>query len=252
MTGGGLWTVPVDATVIQVLGRRDNVMQKRTVMGMVVAGTLGFGVGAAWAGEHGQDQPADKAAYGDEAQKNGDYGAGMDQGNGDQPGRKSSISQTETAMVTVDMVDKDKRRLTLKDEQVKGFDRVKKGDRINLTYHKSIAMAVLPPGSEPMPMEERSTTAADRGAGKGATGRQISASAEVVKVDTESHELTVEAADGSMHQVTVNDPQLQRTLKTIEAGDVVQLTYTEAVAASIEHAGKTKPAESGNGSGSEY
>ena len=38
--------------------------------------------------------------------------------------------------------------------------------------------------------------------------------------------------------VEVQDPQMQRALRTLKVGDEVDLTYTEAVAASVEPAGQ--------------
>jgi hypothetical protein len=62
----------------------------------------------------------------------------------------------------------------------------------------------------------------------------------VVNVDAEANEVTFKGPRGMNRTVKVQDPDLQKKLPDLKAGDEVQLTYTEAAAAAIRPAASAK------------
>jgi hypothetical protein len=59
-------------------------------------------------------------------------------------------------------------------------------------------------------------------------------STEVISVNRKDNTIKVKGQNGSpTHTVSVQDPSLQRQIQGLKPGDVVQITYTEAVAARI-------------------
>ena len=163
---------------------------------------------------------------------------------GDQPGMPSaSKSKTVHDTVTVTAIDKSARMLTVKNEagdvrsvqvpsEVKAFDKIKKGDKIDIDYTESVALSMLPPGSKPSATE--SEAMARTGKEAGMRGKQVSISAEVLEVDAANNKVVFKGPKGNARVVNVADPEMQAKLPNLKPGQVVQITYTEAVAVSIQ------------------
>jgi Cu/Ag efflux protein CusF len=147
-----------------------------------------------------------------------------------------------TAMVTG--IDRSARTLTLKKEDgetvtisvpadVKAYDRVKVGDRIDIDYYESLAVSMLPPGAKPSMSERtrRTTTA-----GGATTAKETTISAQVMSVDPGANKVTFKGPRGKLTTVTVQDPAMQEKLPSLKPGQMVQFVYTEATAASIRPA----------------
>jgi hypothetical protein len=154
----------------------------------------------------------------------------------------TKIAETTNITATVEKVDLKNRKLSLRDPQgqrlevqvpseVTGLENLKKGDKIDITYSESLAMALLPPGQAAPRPEERTATGSQMGAAGAA--RQITAAVTITKVDQASNTVSFKEPDGSMRTVKVQDPEMQQRLADLKPGDVVQLTYTEAVAARL-------------------
>jgi hypothetical protein len=155
-------------------------------------------------------------------------------------------SEVKTATATVQSVDKEKRTVTLKDEDgtttpvkvpedVPSFDRIKKGDKVRVTYAESVAVEVHRPGEATPGSEVRETSGRTGGANPSRTMEKVqSMSAEVLAVDPEKNTLKVKGAQGKTREITVQDPTMRERLKELKKGDVVELRYTEAVAVSLE------------------
>lgn len=160
---------------------------------------------------------------------------------GSMPGASRSKTMHET--VTVTAIDKSARSLTVKNEagemrtiqvpaDVKSFDKLKKNDKIDIDYTESIAVSMLPPGAKPSASEK--SAMARTGEGKGMIGKQTTVSAEVLDVDAANNKVTFKGPKGNAKVVTVDDPEMQARLPSLKPGQVVQFTYTEAVALAIQ------------------
>jgi Cu/Ag efflux protein CusF len=159
----------------------------------------------------------------------------------------SADGQTRTQLThstaTVTAVDHAARSITLKKEdgemltvavptEVKMFDKLKHGDKIDIDYYESWAFSLAPTGSKPS-MSERKARAVD--VGGGIKGRELIVSAEVQSIDVAANTVTVKGPHG-IRVVHVNDPTLQSKLPDLKPGQVIQLDYAEATAASIRPA----------------
>jgi hypothetical protein len=115
--------------------------------------------------------------------------------------------------------------------EVKSYDTLKVGDKIDIDYQESIAVSLLPTGTKPSASE---TTSMNRMAkGVGATSREVTASATIIAVDPKKNEVTFKGPRGNVRTVTVQDPAVQARLPALKVGQVVQITYTEAMVLSI-------------------
>jgi arginine repressor len=162
----------------------------------------------------------------------------------DQPGMPSaSRSKTMHETVTVTSIDKSARMLTVKNEDgearsiqvpsdVKAFDKLKKGDKIDVDYTESVALSMLPPGTKPSASEKAAM--APTGKESGVAGKQVTISAEVLEVDVANNKVVFKGPKGNARVVTVSDPEMQAKLPSLKKGQVVQFTYTEAVALAIQ------------------
>jgi hypothetical protein len=160
------------------------------------------------------------------------------------PETLESESLTTQSAATVTAIDRGERRATLKDpagekfvvsvpKDVKAFDTLKVGDRIDIDFYQSVALSIAPPGTKP---GETERVAAAAGGGAEAMGKSLTVSAKVVSVDSEANEVTFKGPQGMNKTVKVKDPDLQKKVADLKAGDSVQLTFTEATAAEIRPA----------------
>jgi|1186.fasta_scaffold115151_2 arginine repressor len=154
---------------------------------------------------------------------------------------------------TVTAIDKNARTVTLKGEGgetetvdvppgLKAFDRIKLGDRVNIGYHESVAVA-LETGAEAGKPRAARTESSSAAPGKGITRtRQVEMRAEVVSVEPGKHQVTLRGPEGNTQTITVEDPDLRAKLRDLKPGATVAVVYTEAVAASLAPAagGKQK------------
>jgi len=167
----------------------------------------------------------------------------------------SNLSEAQSAMppatarrlhetVVVSAIDRTIRTVTLVNAEgdsrtvgvppdMKAFDTLKVGDHVDVDYYESIGLALMPAGSKAS-MTETTTGGRTAEPGGAAVGRQITATVEVVGVDEVMNRVTFKGPKGSMRTVTVYDPAMQKKLTSLQPGQMVQISYREAIAASIK------------------
>jgi hypothetical protein len=156
-------------------------------------------------------------------------------------------SSTTHATGTIAAIDKSSRTVTVKGEsgekraiqvgpEVTGFDKLKVGDKVDVEYTESVGISMLPPGTKPSASEKAG--AMKTGKGAGAVGRQMTVSAKVMSVDPAANTVTFKGPKGNIETVDVQDPDNQARLSSLKPGQVLQFTYTEAMAVSITPQGK--------------
>jgi Cu/Ag efflux protein CusF len=155
------------------------------------------------------------------------------------------FSETNHLKATVENIDYDKRRLTLKgprgnsvtftvSDAVKNFPQIKKGDDVNIGYYESVALAVGKPG-EMLTPTSRSEALVTSPAGQkpGAAAVAVSdITATVEDIDRENREVTLKGPEGNVVKVKV-DPSVGN-LERIKKGDQITASRTEALAISVE------------------
>jgi hypothetical protein len=150
------------------------------------------------------------------------------------------VSGIDRAKRTVTLTNADGERNTMSvPSDVKAFDTLKVGDHVDIDYHESMAVSLAPPGSKPSMTEKSSGTRMGEGPGGSAMGtREQTVSAQVISVDVPNNKVTFKGPKGNRKTITVSDPTLQQKLPNLKPGQVVQFTYTEAVAVSIRPSAK--------------
>jgi hypothetical protein len=113
------------------------------------------------------------------------------------------------------------------------LNRLKPGDTVALGAYQALSIRVLPPGSAAL----GATSAAGStppGQPEGRVwGQQLVVVNEVTAVDLVNHTVTLRGGDGQSHLVTVKDPETQQRMRNLQVGDLVELTYSEAVGAKV-------------------
>ncbi len=153
----------------------------------------------------------------------------------------------ETTVVTA--IDRTTRSVTLENSDgetrtvgvppdMKAFDTLKVGDHVDVDYSESIALAMMPPGTKTT-MTER-TTGGRVQPGIAVAGREVTATVQVVSVDEAMNKVTFKGPKGNVRTVTVYDPAMQKKLASLQPGQMVQISYREAIAASIKPAPAAK------------
>lgn len=160
-----------------------------------------------------------------------------------------SVENVHSISASVEAIDQKKRLLTLKGpeghvetivvpQEVRNLAQVHVGDKLVVKYHESLAAAVKPKGTSTTMNSVDQTAAAGRadpGAKPGvALGAQSVTTVTIQSVDKKLHTVTFAGGDGLVRVTTVKDPKAQKFIETLKKGDEVELTYTEALAISVE------------------
>lgn len=156
---------------------------------------------------------------------------------------KVMAQQAVTVTATVKDVDQRSRVVTLlasngedivfrAGDDVRNLDQVKRGDQVQATYYESLAIQVLKPGSAKPGIT--TATDADRAApGEkpgGAAAQSTTVVATVVGVDKKKSTVTLKGPKGNVKTLPVQNPM---HLDAVKAGDLVEVTYTEAIGIAV-------------------
>jgi Cu/Ag efflux protein CusF len=147
---------------------------------------------------------------------------------------------------TVEKIDHATRMVTLKGPEgntvtfkvgpeAHNLDKVNAGDTVNVKYYEAVAWQVMKPGEGKPGMSATGVAArAPKGAQPGgAVGSRTTILATIVAIDPDGKHVTLKGPQGNTERVAVRHPE---NVKKVKVGDEVQITYTEAMAISVEPA----------------
>ena len=165
------------------------------------------------------------------------------------PGQAAAVAVV-TASATVESVDKATRTVKLKTakgdtrtivagEEVRNFDQIKVGDKVNIKYTESMTLELKKGDKAVVGRSETGSMVRAKPGEKpgGVAQREITAVVDVVNVDAQKKVVSVKNDSGEVVDLPVQDPE---QLKLVKKGDKVQATYTQALAISMEPAAAPK------------
>ena len=123
------------------------------------------------------------------------------------------------------------------DDNVRNLPQVQVGDEVTASYYESIAYEVKKPGTT----TPGATVAEEAGRAKlgerpaGAGARVTTIVATITGIDKAAGTVTLQGPTGKATTVKARDP---RNLERVTVGDLVEITYTEALAVSVDKPGK--------------
>ena len=159
----------------------------------------------------------------------------------------SVILGAEEARATVETVDQQARTVLLRGPtgglltvhagpEVRNLPQVKPGDQVVVRYAEAVAARIVRPGD---PAPESTTTMARAAPGERPSGlvvEHIRRRVTIEGVDPANGTVSFIGPDRVPRTVAVRQPAMQDFLRTLKAGDEVEVTFTEAVAISVEPA----------------
>ena len=118
-------------------------------------------------------------------------------------------------------------------DDVRNLPQVKVGDEVTVTYYEALAYEVRKPGdAAPGTSVAEGTTRAKLGEKPGGgAARATTVTATIAAIDKAAMTVTLRGPDGDLTTVKARDPQ---KLDRVAVGDLVDITYTEALAISVE------------------
>jgi len=125
-------------------------------------------------------------------------------------------------------------------DQVRNFDQIKVGDTVHAKYTQAVALEVKKGVVAVSAATEEGAITPPPAAGQkpgGTVARKVTATAEVVAVNSAKQMVTLRGPEGNEVDVEAQDPN---QLKNIKKGDHVQVTYVEALAIAVK---ETPPAK---------
>ena len=152
------------------------------------------------------------------------------------------------ARATVTAVDAGKREVSLKEpdgtelqiivtDAVRNFDQIKPGDEVVVRYTEAVAWQVKPASKgTPGVSTDSTTTVATPGEKPAADVKDsITLTATITAIDIAKGTATITGPGGESTTVKARDPA---NLKKVKVGDLVDITYSEAVAISVQPVAK--------------
>jgi hypothetical protein len=141
----------------------------------------------------------------------------------------------QTRVVTLKGEDGEVRDIKVGEEAV-NLPQVKVGDLVTVKFYESIAVEVIKPGTVMGAGEKTSIVRAKPGEmPRGMVAKQVSVTATITGIDKQKSTITLKGPEGKLNTVKVQDPA---NLEKVKVGDDLMITYTEALAISVEHVKK--------------
>jgi len=166
------------------------------------------------------------------------------------PVRGKSAASVTKIRGTVAGVDKDAGTVTLKGPkgrtvtiEVKDkskLDQINVGDPVVAAYMEAVAWRVVKAGSGAAPGVSTQETRVSSKPGEtpaGAVGREVTATVTITAIDRKNHTVTVKGPQGGTETIKAKEP---KNLEGLKVGDMVEISYSQALAVSLDKSGKAK------------
>jgi Cu/Ag efflux protein CusF len=156
------------------------------------------------------------------------------------------VEDVVEARATVTAIDPPQRLIALKDEKgdemvvevpeaVKNLDQVKVGDEVVVSYTEAVAWQVKPAsqGAPGVSTDAGVTTAKPGEKPGGTAGQSVTVTTTITGIDLAAGTVTLTGPGGQSRTIKARDPA---NLKKVQVGDLVDITYSEAVAVAVRPA----------------
>ena len=163
------------------------------------------------------------------------------------------VTREETIELTasVEAIDRKTRMVSLRSaegrratvyagSEVRNFDRINVGDEVVVSFYAAIGAEVTSPEQATTGVQQEGAMlrAVEGARPAGAVAEMMTTTVEIDSVDTSLNTVSFRRQDGLMRVLAVEDPKAQAFIRELKRGDMVKVTYMEAVAVSVRPAGK--------------
>jgi Cu/Ag efflux protein CusF len=153
-----------------------------------------------------------------------------------------SMSDVVTETFTIEAINSSTRVVTLKDKngnleelfcgpEVQRFDALKVGDKVTFRYHESVVSSLRRPGQAARPEETGAVTRTPGTKPGGTIAQQTTATVTIQAIDMKAPSVTIKTDRGATMSFRVENA---KNLEGYKVGDTVEITYTQALAVSVE------------------
>lgn len=153
-----------------------------------------------------------------------------------------SVGDAVSETFTIEAIDHASRIVTLKDKdgltedvlcgpEVQRFEALKVGDKVTFRYYESMVSAIQRPGATPKAPVTGSVTRTPGARPGGTVAQQMTATVTIEAIDAAVPSVTVKTANGRRTSFRVEN---KKNIEGYKAGDTVEVTYTQALAVSVE------------------
>jgi len=163
------------------------------------------------------------------------------------PGTAKGAASAVRVRGTVAAIDKDQGTVTLKgpkgrtltvEVRDKGkLDAVAVGDPVVAEYTEALVVQLKKSGTAAPGMKTQETHVSSKPGETpaGMIGREVTVTTTITGVDRKAHTVTVKGPEGRTETIKAKDP---KNLEGVKAGDLVEVTYTQALAISLDKPAK--------------
>jgi hypothetical protein len=164
------------------------------------------------------------------------------------PPEPVSVENTQSISAKVESVDHDKRLVSLRAPNgrtatvevapdVRNFDQVQPGDSVVVRYYQALAAQLVKKGTNPTDKVDVADAVARAEPGEkpgAAVGSKVTTTVVIDSVDQSFQTVTFKGPNGMLRTVAVETPKGKEFIQKLKKGDEVEVTYTEALAVSVE------------------
>ena len=157
---------------------------------------------------------------------------------------KTLQGASETATATIEAIEKSTRTLTIKDSKgiyeemkvpadVTRFDALKVGDKITARYYDNVVIRLKKPNEAAIDLKSAGVTPAAGAKPGGTAATQQTVTVTITAIDPKVPSITVKGPNGYLYSRKVEDKD---ALAKVKVGDMLDITWTEAMLISVEPA----------------
>jgi hypothetical protein len=155
---------------------------------------------------------------------------------------KTVKSEMRTDTATVEAIDAPNRTVTLKKADgtfvttaagpdIKRFEEIKVGDKVNARYYENVIVRVKQPGEPDVDSSVKGTTGSEQAMPGGTKAKQRTITATIAAIDPAMPSITFTGPNGWKYTSKVQDTD---ALARVKVGDKVDIVWTEAMLVSLE------------------
>jgi hypothetical protein len=155
---------------------------------------------------------------------------------------KTIASQMRTETGVIEAIEAQTRTITLKKPdgtfvstvagpEIKRFDELKIGDKVNAKYYENVVLRLKQPGEADVDTGAKATTGSEQALPGGTKAKQRTLTVTITAIDPNTPSVTVTGPNGYKYTSKVQDTA---ALGKVKVGDKVDMTWTEAVLVSVE------------------
>jgi len=163
-----------------------------------------------------------------------------------EPFQKQEVAEVSA---TVEAIDAESRLISLRGPggtatilagpDIVNFPQIHVGDEVKVKYTIAVAAKITKSKETPTTKLETQAHTAPEGSKPGASvGATVTTTVQIESVDTSFETVTFKRPDGFVRTIAPASPEGKKFIKTLKKGDLVDVSYTEALAISVEPAAK--------------